>query len=184
MKCVINLSVAWKVILPVGETERGSEGPLTLATFIRPDFDPVTCHLPEDHRNLPTFCRSEQFIQVFREWASIPRCICFFCLISGQLGIAGFCHEKGISLIANFVPPLEFFFKINLFIYFWLCWVFVAAHRLPLVAASGGYSSLRCAGFSLWWLLLLCSTGSKCVAFSSCGSRAPERRLSSCGAWA
>ena len=34
-------------------------------------------------------------------------------------------------------------------IYFWLCWVFVAAHGLSLVAASGGYSSLRCAGFSL-----------------------------------
>ena len=33
--------------------------------------------------------------------------------------------------------------------------------RLSLVAASGGYSSLQCAGFSLWWLLLLRSTGSK-----------------------
>ena len=26
---------------------------------------------------------------------------------------------------------------------FWLCWVFVASHRLSLVVASGGYS-LRC----------------------------------------
>ena len=26
------------------------------------------------------------------------------------------------------------------FIYFWLCWVFVATLRLPLVGASGGYS--------------------------------------------
>ena len=45
-----------------------------------------------------------------------------------------------------------FFFKINLFIlfiYFWLLWVFVAARGLPLVAVSGGYSSLRCTGFSL-----------------------------------
>ena len=39
------------------------------------------------------------------------------------------------------------------FNYFWLCWVFVVAHGLSLVAASGGYSSLQCAGFSLWWLL-------------------------------
>ena len=39
------------------------------------------------------------------------------------------------------------FFLINLFIYFWLCWVFVAAcGRLSLVAASEGYSSLRCTG--------------------------------------
>ena len=28
-----------------------------------------------------------------------------------------------------------------------------------LVVASGGYSSLRCRSFSLWWLLLLQSTG-------------------------
>ena len=39
---------------------------------------------------------------------------------------------------------------------------------------SGGYSSLRCTGFSLWWLLLLRSTGSRCAGFSSCGSRALE----------
>ena len=32
-----------------------------------------------------------------------------------------------------------------------------------LVAASGSYSSLRCTGFSLRWLLLLQSTGSRCV---------------------
>ena len=41
------------------------------------------------------------------------------------------------------VPSCLFFFFnkfIYLFIYFWLCWVFVAARRLSLVAASGGYS--------------------------------------------
>ena len=76
-----------------------------------------------------------------------------------------------------------------IFIYFWLHWVFVAAHGLSLVAASGGHSSLRCAGFSLRWLQLLWSTGSRCVGsvvvahgLSSCGSRALEHRLSSCGA--
>ena len=58
------------------------------------------------------------------------------------------------------------------FIYFWLLGVFVAACRLSLVASSGGYSSLWCAGFSLWWLLLLWSTGSRHVGFSSCGTRA------------
>ena len=52
---------------------------------------------------------------------------------------------------------------------------------LSLVAASGGYSSLHCVGFSLRWLLLLQSTGSRSVGFSSCGSQALERRLSSCG---
>ena len=50
-----------------------------------------------------------------------------------------------------------------------------------LVVASGGCSSLQCTGFSLRWLLLLWSTGSRHVAFSSCGSWALECRLSSCG---
>ena len=72
------------------------------------------------------------------------------------------------------------FFK-NKFIYFWLRWVFVAARGLSLVAASGGYSALRCVGFSLRWLLLLWSTGSRRMGFSSCGTRALECRLSSCG---
>ena len=86
------------------------------------------------------------------------------------------------------------FFKINIYLficlfvcfYFWLCWVFVAVRGLSLVVASGGYSSLRCAGFSLRWLLLLQSTGSRRMGFSSCStwSRALERRPSSCGAWA
>ena len=71
-----------------------------------------------------------------------------------------------------------------LFIYFWLCWVFVAAPGLSLVVLSGSYSSLWCVGFSLRWLLLLRSTGSRRAGFSSCGSRALERRLSSCGAQA
>ena len=63
-----------------------------------------------------------------------------------------------------------FSFPINLFIYlFRLCRVFVAAQGLSLVEVSGGYSSLRCAGFSLWWLLLLRSTGSRHVGLSSCG---------------
>ena len=53
------------------------------------------------------------------------------------------------------------FFKKNLFIYFCLCWVFVAACGLSLVAASGGYSQLRHTGFSLRWLLLLWSMGSR-----------------------
>ena len=67
-------------------------------------------------------------------------------------------------------------------IYFWLRWVFITAHGLSLVVASGSYSSLRCTGFSLWWLLLLQSMGSRHTGFSNCGSRALEHRLSSCGA--
>ena len=65
----------------------------------------------------------------------------------------------------------EFFFFLNkcyflkifiyLFIYFWLCWVFVSVRGLSLVAPSGGHSSLQCAGLSLSQPLLLRSTGSR-----------------------
>ena len=39
---------------------------------------------------------------------------------------------------------------------------------------SGGYSALWCAGFSLRWLLLLQSTGSRHAGFSSCGTRTQQ----------
>ena len=81
-----------------------------------------------------------------------------------------------------FITYLYFLFLKILFIYFfWLRWVFVAAHGLSLVVASGGYLSLQCASFSLQWPLLLQSTGSRRMGFTSCGSRALERGLSSCG---
>ena len=57
-------------------------------------------------------------------------------------------------------------FKINLFICLFLAalGVHYCARAFFLVAASGGYSSLRCPGFSLQWLLLLRSTGSRARA--------------------
>ena len=61
-------------------------------------------------------------------------------------------------------------FKKKKLINFWLHWIFVAVRGISLVAASRGYSSLRCTGFSLQWLLLLRSTGSRLTGFSSCGS--------------
>ena len=90
-----------------------------------------------------------------------------------------YAHTFSQSVACLFILFLNF---IYLFIYFWLRWVFIAAHGLSLVAASGGYSSLQCVSFSLWWLLLLRSTGSRHAGFSSCGARALECRLSSCGA--
>ena len=79
--------------------------------------------------------------------------------------------SKYDNLLFNFEFRI-FFYNVSqyLFIYLWLSWVFVAVHGLSLVVASGGYSSLRCAGFSLRWLLLLRSTGSRHEGFSSCGT--------------
>ena len=45
-----------------------------------------------------------------------------------------------------------------------MCSVFIAACGLSLVAENRGYSSLLCVGFSLRWLLLLRSTGSRAQA--------------------
>ena len=66
-----------------------------------------------------------------------------------------------------------FFFKnqFYLFIYFWLCWVFTAVRGLSLVVARWDYSWLQRADFSLRWLLLLRSTGSRRMGFSSCGTQ-------------
>ena len=58
------------------------------------------------------------------------------------------------------------------FFFFGCVWVFVAARRLSLFAARGGYSSLRCSGFSWQWLLLLQSTACRRAGFSSCSMRA------------
>ena len=39
-----------------------------------------------------------------------------------------------------FFRLLVLFFKFYLLIYFWLQWIFVAAHRLSLAVVGGGYS--------------------------------------------
>ena len=54
-----------------------------------------------------------------------------------------------------------FFLSVYLFIFFWLCWVFVSVRGLSLAAVSGGHSSSRCAGLSPSRPLLLRSTGSR-----------------------
>ena len=79
-------------------------------------------------------------------------------------------HRQADSQPLRHQGSPSFSFFMNLFIYFWLPWVFVAVCGLSLVVASGGYSLLRCAGFLLRWLLLLRSTGSRRSGFSSCGT--------------
>ena len=76
------------------------------------------------------------------------------------------------------------------FIYFWLHWVFVAVHRLSLVAASGGYFLVAVLGLLIAVAFLVAEHGlwdsqaSAAAAheLSGCGSRALEHRPGSCGA--
>ena len=79
----------------------------------------------------------------------------------------------------QFLTDVYFFFFKIYFIYLFLAvWgLHCCARGLCLFTVSRGYSSLRCAGFSLRWLLLLQSTGSRRESFSSRGSQALERRL-------
>ena len=85
-----------------------------------------------------------------------------------------------------------FFFLLNLFIlfiiYFWLCWVFAAARglfprRAGATLCCGARASHR-GGLPCCGAQAPGARASVVVAhgLSSCGSRAPERRLSSCGA--
>ena len=75
---------------------------------------------------------------------------------------------KNVCLIA-FIEIL-IYFEFNFLIYFWLHWVFIAAHGLSLAAQ---------AGFSLRWPLLLQSMDSRRTSFSRCGSQAQLP----CGMW-
>ena len=68
-----------------------------------------------------------------------------------------------------------------LFIYFWLCWVLVAACRLSLVVASGGYSLVAVFGplFAVASLVIehgLWAQGLQWV-WLSCGSALAALRL-------
>ena len=73
---------------------------------------------------------------------------------SGRAG----CNISNVHMVRS-----KHLFKkfIYLFIYFWLCWVFVSVQGLALVVASGGHSSSRCAGLSPSQPLSLWSTGSR-----------------------
>ena len=72
----------------------------------------------------------------------------------------------------------SFFFFFNLFIYLWLCWVFVSVRGLSLVVASRGHSSSWCAGLSLSWPLVA-EHRLQTRRLSNCGSRAQLL----CGMW-
>ena len=92
-----------------------------------------------------------------------------------------------------YILPYTFCFSnlFILFIYFWLRWVFVAARGLSLVVSSGatlrcGARASHCSGFSCWGARALGAQASvvRARGLSSCGLRALERRLNSCGAQA
>ena len=141
------------------------------------------------YRNWPTkldpFCpffrKTEiQFLSLFLYTVIIRTSVCLYVYQVRDDFISS--NENLDYLMPNFfffliISTFNYYLFIYLFI--WLCWVFISVRGLPLAAASGGHSSSRCAGLSLSWPLPLRSTGSRRAGsavvahgLSSCGSRA------------
>ena len=81
-----------------------------------------------------------------------------------------YCYVKNPLAFLFFFPLINF---IYLFIYGCIRSLLLCAGFLQLRRA-GSTLALPRTGFSLWWLLLLWSTGSRRVGFSSCGMRAQQ----------
>ena len=104
-----------------------------------------------------------------------PIILSYYCCfpISMELGFVNWCYYSWAPVFFFFFFFLRIFFFFNalftLFIYlfFWLCWVFVSVRGLSLVVASGGHSSSWCAGLSLSRgpLSYLLSTFVICIPF-------------------
>ena len=112
-------------------------------------------------RHLLIFLLPGWVVCIFKEWwASSGNST-----LPGKPGDLPFHLCRGVlpstGRIHYYYSWLHFFFYkfIYLFIYFWLCRVFVSVRGLSLVAASVVHSSSRCAGLSLSRPLLLRSTG-------------------------
>ena len=75
------------------------------------------------------------------------------------------------STVLTSVLPEKFLLLhifLGLFLSFWLHWVFLLEPGLALV--EGATLCLQCMGFSLQWLFLLGSIGSRCTGFSGCST--------------
>ena len=107
-------------------------------------------------------------------------CVCVCVCVRNRKGrrINFYCHQVRFGLcicnnnnnnIIQHTCSSNFGFFFNLFyLFIFGCVGSLLLHGLSLAVVSGGYSSLWCTGFSLRWLLLLRSTGSRCTGFSSC----------------
>ena len=111
------------------------------------------------------------------EWLHVPQqCVRVFitCIFISIWFLSRLLICASLTYMKYLTVFFVFWLLLLLFFFFWLHWVLIAARGLSLVAVSGGYSSLQCMCFSLQWLLLLQSTGSRCAGFSSCGTQAQE----------
>ena len=95
-------------------------------------------------------------------------------------------HLKHCISFLFLIMYLAFLFLLFIYLFLFICLFLttvdlLALHGLRLVAASQGYSSLECLGFSIQWLLLFQNTGCRQWGFSSCGTRLSLSCLMTCG---
>ena len=90
-----------------------------------------------------------------------------------HLRIISFFKNYFLYKVSNVIFSFFFFSSLLFYLFIFGCVGSLLHAGFLLVAASGGCSSLRCMGFSLWWLLLW-STGSSHRGFSSCGTQAQQ----------
>ena len=88
-------------------------------------------------------------------------CFVFFKIVCHDGCTTLWVYRKPLNCTLKWVNVNYILNFIYLFIYLWLCWIFVSVRGLSLVVASGDHSSSRCAGRSLSRPLLLRSTGSR-----------------------
>ena len=110
----------------------------------------------ESHPVCPSVSVSLTEDRVLRVHLCCSECQCFS-LFHGQV-IFGYVEGQYCLSIIHWWALGLFLLKKN---YFWLCWVFVAAHRLSLVVASRDYSLIAVRGLFIMVILLLWSTGSR-----------------------
>ena len=95
------------------------------------------------------------------------------------ISVASPYHSRCLCVYFLKVKNHRIFLFIYVFLYSGLRWAFVALAGLPLVVVNGSRTLSQCEGFSLTWLLLLWSTGSRHTVFSGCCVQALERGLRS-----
>ena len=111
------------------------------------------------------------FFYHWATWEALLKTVIPYTPLRGIWSVNITCY---LILKPGFKSWLCHFLKNNLTDWLRLCWVFIASGGFSLVLVSRGYSWLWYAGFSMRWLLLLWSTGSRHSDFSSCSSRALE----------
>ena len=118
--------------------------------------------------HLPTSCPQVTLCQAERNTQEPPKTLAVKRQAVNTLGFLRHLHAASVVQVSFF---LIFFKFIYLFLFLAVLGLCCCTWAFPS-AGSGGYSSLRCAGFLLQWLLLLQSMGSRCAGFSCSGTLA------------